>query len=146
MLDAVGEAVIATDLGGTVVYWNGAAERLYGYSSDEAVGRSIGDLTVPDASHEQGEQIMAAVTAGRSWTGEFPVQNRTGRVFPARVTDAPFVDGTGALVGVIGVSRDLTDEVRPAPRYRRARNCSGASSPRVPSPRSWWARTSACAG
>jgi diguanylate cyclase (GGDEF)-like protein/PAS domain S-box-containing protein len=110
MLDAVGEAVIATDLDGTVVYWNAAAEGLYGYRREDALGRQIADLTVADTSREQGIEIMAAVAAGRAWTGEFTVRDRAGRTFHARVTDAPIRDAAGEIVGIIGISRDITEE------------------------------------
>lgn len=75
LLDAVGQAVIATDPSGVVLFWNAAAHELYGWSAEEAVGRSILDLTPSSASVEQAEQIMMALRAGRrpalpaSWTG-----------------------------------------------------------------------------
>jgi PAS domain S-box-containing protein len=47
LLGALGKAVIATTLGGEVVYWNPSAERMYGWSAGEAVGQMIGDLCVP---------------------------------------------------------------------------------------------------
>ena len=112
MLDAVGEAVIAAHLDGIVFYWNTAAEELYGYPRDEAVGRPIGELTVAEASADQAGEIMAAVAAGQPWTGEFTVRDRTGRVFPARVTDAPIRGADGEIVGIIGISRDISAEAR----------------------------------
>jgi PAS domain-containing protein len=44
LLDAVGEAVIALDMEGRVVYWNRAAERMYGWSSEEAIGRNLREM------------------------------------------------------------------------------------------------------
>ena len=44
LLDAVGQAVIAADLAGVVVYWNRTAEQMYGWSKFDAVGRRLGDL------------------------------------------------------------------------------------------------------
>ena len=41
LLEAVGQSVIATDLEGNVLYWNRAAEEIYGWSSEEALGRSL---------------------------------------------------------------------------------------------------------
>src|SRR6476469_5066847 len=87
ILESLGLAVIATDPAGEVVYWNPAAERLYGWSSAEAMGRQINDLTVPEISKESGAEIMQALRDGVPWTGGFPVHGKTGRVFPALVTD-----------------------------------------------------------
>jgi len=47
LLSQVHNAVIATDLNGAVTYWNPSAERIYGWTSEEAIGRSIVELTVP---------------------------------------------------------------------------------------------------
>ena len=52
LLHALGHAVIATDMQGTVLFWNGAAEQLYGWPAAEAVGRDISDVTVPEVSQE----------------------------------------------------------------------------------------------
>ncbi|MCA9557299.1 MAG: PAS domain S-box protein, partial [Myxococcales bacterium] len=108
LLDSVGQALIATDLDGAVLYWNAAAERLYGWSAAEAVGRSIVDLTTPAPAVEQAEAIMARLARGETWSGEFGVRHRDGREFLALVTNAPFYDANGRLAGIIGASSDVT--------------------------------------
>ncbi|HEX9937749.1 MAG TPA: PAS domain S-box protein, partial [Longimicrobium sp.] len=112
LLDAVGESVIATHLDGTVFYWNRAAERLYGWSAAEAVGRSIMELTVPEISREEGERIMARLAVGECWHGEFLVRRRDGTTFPALVSDAPILDPAGRLIGIIGTSSDVSARKR----------------------------------
>lgn len=113
MLDALGQAVIATDLPGVVVYWNEAAQRLYGWSASEAVGRNIATLTVPQVTQALGEEIMQALRDGDEWSGGFTVQRKDGSTFPALVTDAGVYDDDGELVGIIGVSADLGVALRP---------------------------------
>ncbi len=108
VLDKVAQAVIATDLTMTVQYWNHAAEVLYGWSSADAVGRNAFELLSPRASEAQGREIMAALTRGESWRGEYLVQNRHGRTFPVEATDTPFFAEDGTLIGIIGVSSDIT--------------------------------------
>lgn len=109
MLEAVGQAVIATDLDGTVTYWNRAAEELYGWSRDEALGRSVLDVTPNQGNRRMAEESIERLQAGETWTGEFPLQRRDGTTFPAFVTDAPIKDEQGGLVGIIGVSSDITE-------------------------------------
>lgn len=121
MLDTIGEAVIATDLTGVVTFWNAAAARLYGWSPDEAVGANIVDLTPAPTSREQAKEIMARMAQGESWTGRFDVQSRNGTTFPALVTNAPLLDADGALVGVVGVSADLTNLAEVEARARHGR-------------------------
>jgi len=109
LLDAAGEAVIATDLDGTVVYWNPAAEGLYGWRKDEAVGRDIVDLTVAEPTREQAAEILAQVRAGKTWTGGYNARRADGTLVPVWVTDAPFYDADGRLAGIIGVSSDISE-------------------------------------
>ena len=109
LLNTVGQAVIATNLDNQVIYWNRFAETLYGWSAGEAQGRNIVDLTPADTSREQAAEIMAYLQSGESWSGEFIVQRKDGTTFPALVTDTPIVDEKGALIGVIGVSIDITE-------------------------------------
>jgi PAS domain-containing protein len=56
--NAIGQAVIATDIEGRVTYINAAAEQLYGWSSAGAVGRNIVDITVPEMSLSHANEIM----------------------------------------------------------------------------------------
>jgi PAS domain S-box-containing protein len=107
LLDAVEQSVIATDLDGTILYWNRFAETVYGWSSVEALGRNVGELLVPEASAEQAQAIMARLRLGQSWSGEFVVHRRDGTSFLSLVTDSPIRDSSGALVGVIGISIDI---------------------------------------
>lgn len=112
LLADLGHAVIATDLAGTVCLWNGAAERLYGWTSAEAIGRNISELTVPQVSAELADEIMTALRGGHDWSGGFTVQRKDGTTFPALVTDSVIHDGDEA-VGLVGVSIDLGQALRP---------------------------------
>lgn len=108
LLESLGEAVIATDREGSVVFWNSAATALYGYSPAEVLGKSIYDLTVPEIAETQAHEIMLTLARGESWRGEFNVRDRQGRTFLAEVTDVPVLDDQGEFQMVIGVSRDVT--------------------------------------
>ena len=112
LLSAVGSAVIATDLNGQVLYWNPAAEKMYGWSASEALGKSIMEVSPAPQSQEQAQEIMAQLTNGKTWSGEFIVQRRDGSTFPAFVSDSPIWDSNGKLVGIIGVSNDITEPKR----------------------------------
>ncbi|MGV8934753.1 MAG: PAS domain-containing protein [Gallionellaceae bacterium] len=108
LLNSIGQAVIATDATGVVTYFNHAAELMYGWPSQEALGRSIHEVTVPHASQDQANEIMLQLLGGHAWHGEFLVHHRDGTVFPADVYDTPILDQQGKLIGVIGVSTDLS--------------------------------------
>ena len=112
LLSAVEQAVISTDLDGVVTYWNSFAESLYGWSTEEAVGRNIIDLTPAEGLASQAAEILVRLRHGESWSGEFLVRRKDGSTFPAFVTDWPLTDATGQLVGVVGVSFDITERKR----------------------------------
>ena len=122
LLDAVGQAVIVTDLQGAISYWNRFAEQLYGWPAQEVLGRSIVDVTPSEGFRERADEIMAELKAGKSWSGEFLVRRRDGTSFPAMVTDTPVYDEAGRLVGIIGVSMDVTERKRAEEtlRFRKA--------------------------
>lgn len=120
MLDAVGQAVVATDPVGTIIYWNEAAEELYGWSAEKVIGRTITDVTPTDATVEQARDIMASLQRGEAWEGEFRVRRRDGTEFPAYVTDTPVFDECGRLAAVIGVSIDLSERNQMARQLRRS--------------------------
>ena len=58
-LNALKAAIIATDLSGIVIYWNPFAEKLYGWSQEEVLGRNIMDITVSSETEEEARKYMA---------------------------------------------------------------------------------------
>jgi PAS domain S-box-containing protein len=119
LLDAVGQAVIATDPLGKVIYLNRVAEDLYGWSAKEVIGRPIVEVTPSEELTEQAEEIMGELSHGRSWSGEFMVRRKDGSTFPAMVTDTPVHDEQGTLVAIVGVSMDIT-EIKQTEELRRS--------------------------
>jgi diguanylate cyclase (GGDEF)-like protein/PAS domain S-box-containing protein len=109
LLDAVSQVVIATDPQGKVVYWNKAAESLYGWLAKEAMGRPIVEITPSQELIERAEEIITELRRGRSWTGEVTLRRKDGIKFPALVTDAPVRDEQGNLVAIIRVFTDITE-------------------------------------
>jgi PAS domain S-box-containing protein len=109
VLDQVGLAVIATDADGVVRTWNNRAEELYGWTRQEAVGRHITELTVPESARREAEEAMAALQRGSAWQGPFEVRRRDGTTFTAYVKDSPILDDDGRLIGIVGVSIELGD-------------------------------------
>jgi PAS domain S-box-containing protein len=110
LLDAVEQAVVATTPEGRILLWNRCAERLYGWPAQEALGRNILDVAPAQMSREQASLILDELRAGRAWSGEFTVRRRDGGTFQAWVADTPVLDADGRLVGIVGVSTDLTSK------------------------------------
>lgn len=106
-LQAAQVAIIATDLAGSITYWNPFAERLYGWSYQEVVGRNIMEITVSAETEQAAQEHMQSVQAGNSWAGEFQVRCTDGNYMAAFVTLSPVRNDAGVNVGIVGVSQDI---------------------------------------
>ena len=120
LLNAVQQAVIATDAAGVVVFWNSFAERLYGWTAAEAVGKPIEELTPSPFLRDHAAEIAERGAAGGSWTGEFLVQGKSGKAFPALLTTSPVQDEQGRVLGYVRVSIDLTERRNLEEQFRQS--------------------------
>jgi PAS domain S-box-containing protein len=116
LLEHVPAAVIATDLDGCITYWNPHAETLYGWSREEAMGRSMTELLVPEPALDTTSDIIDRLRAGHVWEGEFQVRRKDGSVLLCHATDAPVTAPDGSIIGMVAVSVELTERVRAARR------------------------------
>lgn len=103
-------SIIATDAAGTVKLWNDAATLLFGWSAEETVGRSITELTVGPSEAEVAEAIMNRVRDLSVWEGEFAAQHRDGRTVDIHIINSPIVEPGGQLVGIVGISVDVSTQ------------------------------------
>ncbi len=122
IVDWSDDAIIGKDLDGTVTSWNTAAERLFGYSAAEIVGRPISLLIPPDRQDEE-PQILARIRRGECVDHyEAARITKGGRMIDVALTISPIRDGAGRIVGVSKIARDITERKRAErERDRRAR-------------------------
>jgi PAS domain S-box-containing protein len=110
LLDAVEQAVVVTDLGGHVVYWNPFAEGLYGWPAEEAMGRLSNELMVNvEVSQQQNAEMTACLLSGKGWSGEYPAFHRDGTLLHVQATITPITNEAGDMIFAIGVSTDITE-------------------------------------
>jgi len=104
------DAIIAKTLDGLITSWNPAAERMYGYPSEEMLGTSV-DLLSPSGRTGEIIAILARIEAGLNVDPFETVRvRRDGRVFPVLLTISPVRDADGAVVGASTITRDMTQE------------------------------------
>lgn len=108
LLDEIGEAVTATDTKGIITYWNKAAEKLFGWTTDEVIGKNFLEIMASDKTPD----IINTLLQGKSWSGELWVKRKDGSEFIASVNDAPIINNKNELLGVISILSDITEKKR----------------------------------
>jgi PAS domain S-box-containing protein len=101
------DAILTKDLDGTITSWNAAAQRLYGWSAEEAIGRSVDMLIVDEV---EGAAIRDVLQGGRR-TGSFETRRRRhdGSLVDVSVSVSPVHDLQGRVIGGAAIARDITD-------------------------------------
>lgn len=126
ILEGVADALIYSDRAGTIVRWNGASSALFGFSAQEALGRSL-DLIIPEhlrAAHWKG--FEAAMSSGTMKLAGRPTLTRAlhkdGRRLYIEMTFALVRDADGKVLGSVAMARDVTERVE---RERAAKAQAG---------------------
>lgn len=115
IVESSDRAMLSTDPAGTVLTWNPAAERMYGYSAAEAVGQNLAALTIPAGELPRFDEALNAVARGEVIQRDDAVRRRKdGSLFHVSITVAPLLDSSGAIYGACSVARDMTEERRVA--------------------------------
>jgi PAS domain S-box-containing protein len=108
IVESCDDAIIGKTLDGTVVSWNTGAERIYGYSAAEMIGRSISVL-IPSYRPEELPEIHDAIKRGEAVDGLETVRIRKdGAAVEVSLTISPIKDAGGRVVGASTVARDIT--------------------------------------
>ncbi len=121
LLDAVDAAVAATDPEGLVTHWNACAERLYGWSADEVLGKPLVAFAVGD-NKEEAERITSVFFATGHWKGDFEIPHRDGSRVLASLHLSAIRDPDGDPVGAVAVSVDIGARLATENDLRRARD------------------------
>lgn len=103
------DAIISKTLDGTITSWNAGAERIFGYTADEAIGRSITMIVPPDLLDEE-RGILARLGRGER-VDHYETQRvaKDGRILDISLTSSPIHDSTGHVIGASKVARDITE-------------------------------------
>jgi PAS domain S-box-containing protein len=108
ILDHTLDAVVALDAGGRVCFWNPRAEETFGVSRDDAVGRELADIILPEGGRDELRQVLAGPALdGASHRLEIAARRSDGREFPLELTLTPIPDDPEYAFSAF--ARDLTE-------------------------------------
>jgi PAS domain S-box-containing protein len=103
-----GAGVVATDLEGVITHWSAGAQRLYGWSADEAIGQPALELLIAPGDRTIAAANFESILTTGSWEGEFEVLRKDGGIVPAFTRGTVIKDDAGRPVGLLGLSMDVS--------------------------------------
>ena len=114
------DAIISKDLNGVMTSWNDGAQRLFGWTALEAVGRPVTILIPPDRLHEETEILRRLRRGERIEQYETVRVSKSGKKMEVSLTVSPIKDVAGRIVGASKIARDISERVRAEAQLKAA--------------------------
>jgi PAS domain S-box-containing protein len=118
IVESSADPIISTDLNGIISSWNAAAEHVYGYSAQEAVGQPITIIIPPELHEEETEIVRRLRNAERIEHYETIRSTKDGRRLRVSLSVSPLRDSQGRVIGASKIARDVTERDRPDKELR----------------------------
>jgi PAS domain S-box-containing protein len=112
IVENANDAVIGKRLDGTIIVWNRAAARLFGYSADEMIGQNVRKLIPPDRQGEEDFIVQQARRGERIEHYHSQRLTKDGRALDLDLTVSPIRDSRGCVIGASTIARDITGMVQ----------------------------------
>ncbi|HZD20283.1 MAG TPA: PAS domain S-box protein, partial [Burkholderiales bacterium] len=106
------DAIVSKSLDGIIRTWNAGAERIFGYSAEEAVGRHI-TLIIPEERRAEEDMVLGKIRRGESLDHFETVRRaKDGRLIDVSLTVSPIRDARGRVIGASKIARDISERKR----------------------------------
>jgi len=112
IVESSDDAIVSKDVNGIIGSWNPAAERIFGYTADEVIGRSVRLIIPPDRQNEEDEVLRRIKIGERVDHFETLRRRKDGTDVPISLTVSPVKDETGCIIGASKIARDITVQKR----------------------------------
>ncbi|MDM8530463.1 PAS domain S-box protein [Anaerolineales bacterium HSG25] len=112
LLDNVSDAVISSDMNFVIKSWNNAATDMYGWQSEEVIGKLVSEIVRPTYQTVSRQKIVEAFFTNGYWKGEVIHHHQDGRAIDILASVKMLNDNAGNPIGVVSVNRDITDYKR----------------------------------
>lgn len=112
IVESSDDAILAKDLNGIIMSWNRGAQRLFGYTADEAIGKSV-TLLIPEERHNEEPAILARIRRGERIEHYDTVRRRKdGGLVDISLSVSPVRNSRGEIIGASKIARDITERRR----------------------------------
>jgi PAS domain S-box-containing protein len=120
MLDKAQDAIMVRDFNGRVTYWNQRAERLYGWTAEEALGKDVRELIYDTDTVVEFDKAMGEVLAGGEWTGEMRQVTKHKNQIAAECRWTLVRDDGGKPRSLLAINTDITEKKKMEAQFLRA--------------------------
>jgi PAS domain S-box-containing protein len=112
IVESSDDAIVAKNLDGVIISWNRGAERVFGYSAEEAIGQPI-TILIPQDRQDEERSILTRIRRGeRIDHFETVRQRKNGSLIVVSLTVSPVKDAEGGIIGASKIARDITEQKR----------------------------------
>jgi two-component system cell cycle sensor histidine kinase/response regulator CckA len=119
-IEQAAEAIVITDVNGTIQYVNPAFERVTGYPRDTAIGQNPRILRSGEHDDTFYRDLWRTITSGGTWHGRLRNRRRDGALYTEDATISPVHDAAGRIINFVAVKRDITHELELEAQLRHA--------------------------
>jgi PAS domain S-box-containing protein len=131
VLDATEDGLIVLDADWLVTAWNMGAERIYGWTADEVIGRRVSDFADLEMSEAQRAAVRRATAEHGRWRGDIVAHRKDGVRVDVELITVAMEDGYGEPAGYLGIHRDIGERKRAEDDLRAAQQRSDTILERV---------------
>jgi PAS domain S-box-containing protein len=118
IVESSDDAILSKDLNGILMSWNSGAQRLFGYTADEMLGKSV-TILIPDDHLDEEPKILERIRRGERVEPYETVRRRKdGSLIDISLTVSPIMDASGKVVGASKIARDITEAKESERRIR----------------------------
>jgi len=120
IIESSADGIIGKTLAGVITSWNNGAEQIFGFTAEQALGKPVADLLVPNALQEEEADILARISRGEQ-AQHFSTKrlHKSGRLIDVLVTVSPIRDVTGRVIGASKTVRDISEQIAAEARLRQ---------------------------
>jgi PAS domain S-box-containing protein len=118
IVESANDSIVSATLDGVITSWNAAAERIYGFTAAEIIGRSTSLLIPPETAAELKPLFERVRQGERIEQFEIWLRRKDGSLIEVSLTDSPIRDASGAVVGISAITVDMTERNRASARFQ----------------------------